>query len=73
MVETLGKVLVTSGYTDYAKKIMKPGQKYGPQITCNIFVVTSKTLQNLIKTFTKPTAAYRKGNAFQNFYTLIYA
>ncbi len=41
LVQSWGKVLVTSRCTDYATNLSKPGQESGPKITFNIFAVTS--------------------------------
>ena len=41
LVETWEKVLVTSGYADYAKHLSEPGSKNAPNITCDISSVTS--------------------------------
>ena len=42
LVETCANVLVTSGYTDYAKNLWKSGPDFFQKITCEIFAVTSR-------------------------------
>ena len=40
MVESQGKVLVTSGYTDYVKNLSKPGQNLVQKLLASFFPST---------------------------------